>query len=148
LCAGIAIHWLSFSFFAVHFPADKLLPAPLFEAGYIARTVNLQGYFLEHSRTAIGLSVVLFCLLTVEKQPWAGRLRVWWLQDLGMMTYGIYLYHLYIFSKLGIFFGGGSVWLAAAAVAVTLAVAAVSFYSFEKPLIALGRRLRHRARPL
>jgi len=146
LAAGIAIHWLSFSFFVGHFPADKLLPAPLFEAGYIARSVDLQGYFLEYSRTAIGLSVVLFCLLTVEKQPWAGRLRVWWLQDLGMMTYGIYLYHLYIFSKMGIFYGAGSVWMAAAAVLVTLAVAAVSFYFLEKPLIALGRWLRHRAK--
>jgi peptidoglycan/LPS O-acetylase OafA/YrhL len=146
LAAGILIHWLSFSFLVGHFPADKLLPASLFEAGYLWRTVDLQGYLLEYSRTAIGLSVVLFCLLTVEQQPWAGRLRVWWLQDLGMMTYGIYLYHLYIFSKMGIFMGDGSVWLAAAAVAVTLAVAAVSFYSFEKPLINLGRWLRHRAK--
>jgi peptidoglycan/LPS O-acetylase OafA/YrhL len=147
LLAGIVLHGLSFSGPVRHFPADHYLPHSLFDAVFIERTLDLSGYLTDLSHTALSLSVVLFCLGVVERQPWAWRLRAGWLRDLGMMTYGIYLFHLYIFFKFGVYgHGGASPWMAMAALFTTLGVTAISFYLVESRFINWGKRLRQRAK--
>jgi peptidoglycan/LPS O-acetylase OafA/YrhL len=66
----------------------------------------------------------------------------------GRISYGVYLYHLPIY----VLFGcdavayDGSIWKNLLAIAVTFAVAVVSFYAIESPILSLKKRFTHRAR--
>jgi peptidoglycan/LPS O-acetylase OafA/YrhL len=59
----------------------------------------------------------------------------------GNMSFGIYLVHFPLLLSLREFgFAGKSVWAMLAALAVTLAVAHISYYKYEKPVMGWLRR--------
>lgn len=75
----------------------------------------------------------------------ANRVLLW----IGLVSYGVYLWHVAIMSKLadlGALGGPDTVGFSALALALTLLVAAASFYGIERHALRLGRRLSHRRR--
>lgn len=100
-----------------------------------------------------GLLALGLLLPAVFGDPRRGRLRrllssrplLW----IGLVSYSVYLWHAALLSKLsdlGALDSLGRLGYTALALAVTLAVAAVSFYLVERPSLRLGRRLSHRRR--
>lgn len=75
----------------------------------------------------------------------ANRVLLW----VGLVSYGVYLWHVAIMSELndrGALDSLSSFWYIAAALGLTLLAAAASFYAVERPALRLGRRLSHRRR--
>ena len=58
------------------------------------------------------------------------------------MSYGIYLWHLFVVEWLVMQDGLRAGTALASVIAITVAIAALSWRYFEKPLMALGRRDR------
>lgn len=75
----------------------------------------------------------------------ANRTLLW----VGLVSYGVYLWHVAIMSELqdlGTLDGLGSVGFILVALGLTLAVAAASFYGIERHALRVSRRLSHRRR--
>jgi peptidoglycan/LPS O-acetylase OafA/YrhL len=75
----------------------------------------------------------------------ANRLLLW----VGLVSYGLYLWHVAIFVELedlGVLGAIGGFWYIVVALALTLVVAAASFYGIERHALRLSRRLSHRRR--
>lgn len=75
----------------------------------------------------------------------ANRVLLW----IGLVSYGVYLWHVAIMSKLadlGALHSLSSFWYGTIALGLTLLVAAASFYGIERHALRLGRRLSHRRR--
>jgi peptidoglycan/LPS O-acetylase OafA/YrhL len=75
----------------------------------------------------------------------ANRILLW----IGLISYGVYLWHVAIMSKLvdlGALDTLGRFGFTATALGVTLVAAAASFYGLERHALRLGRRLSHRRR--
>jgi peptidoglycan/LPS O-acetylase OafA/YrhL len=73
-----------------------------------------------------------------------GVLRLRGLAWIGLVSYGVYLYHTIVIDQLNKLYGGGSTgWrypaVTVSAVIVTLACAAASYYLLERPMMLLGR---------
>jgi peptidoglycan/LPS O-acetylase OafA/YrhL len=71
------------------------------------------------------------------------RLRV--LGWIGLVSYGVYLYHPVVIAQLATAsrnWGGRYPFIAVASLVVTLVCAAVSYYALERPLMTWGRRRR------
>ncbi len=67
----------------------------------------------------------------------------------GLVSYGVYLWHVAVLDKLdrlGVLDSLGTVPYIAVALGLTLTVAAASFYGIERHALRLGRRLSHRRR--
>jgi peptidoglycan/LPS O-acetylase OafA/YrhL len=97
----------------------------------------------------LGAVVLVVCLLA---SPSAGLRRLFEFAPLvwiGRVSYGVYLWHFaapWLLSRSGLAIGGGY-W--PAAVALTFAAAAASFYGLERPILKLKRRFeRVRSRTL
>ena len=125
----------------------------------ICRALGLPGgfVFFEPLTTAqdlavYGLSAVVACGLALpaafqqRSGPVARALGSRVLAWLGLVSYGIYLYHGPIANALsgGVNSGGHPmrkfVWLAAATAAIAIAAAALSYYLVERPLLRLKER--------
>jgi peptidoglycan/LPS O-acetylase OafA/YrhL len=81
-----------------------------------------------------------------------GVLRLRWLAWIGLVSYGVYLYHTIVIDQLNKLYGGGSTsWrypvVTVSALIVTLACAGASYYVLERPMMLLGRGSRIRLRP-
>jgi peptidoglycan/LPS O-acetylase OafA/YrhL len=75
----------------------------------------------------------------------ANRVLLW----IGLVSYGLYLWHVVVNLKLiewGVFDSVSSVEYVATALALTLLVAGASFYGVERHALRLSRRLSHRQR--
>jgi len=59
---------------------------------------------------------------------------------IGRVSYGVYLWHIVVFSMLGKVVRLPGEWFWAAAVGLTLALSALSFYGLERPALRLKRR--------
>lgn len=96
--------------------------------------------------------LAMACLLLVlsgQCTPLTELMRMDWLQWVGRISYGLYLYHLPIYQALHVVeWGPGlSTLMAALAVGLTFAVAWLSYTYFEQPLIQWGRRLEQAGAP-
>jgi peptidoglycan/LPS O-acetylase OafA/YrhL len=101
--------------------------------GMLARWVSMTGF---------ACGAVMVCLGYVEPTCARALRRVPRLTDLGVMTYGIYLFHAPIYAALAPR-RGPLVWLLA--VGLTLAAAVVSYLLLERPLIRwASHRFRRR----
>lgn len=107
-----------------------------------------------HTVVALVSLNVLFVALYVER-PWAKALfcnRT--LQWLGLVSYGVYLLHMPVLGFVSWLLTGhepsiitlSDFWIVAVAVPVTLAIAALSWRWFEKPIISQAARVTYRAR--
>jgi peptidoglycan/LPS O-acetylase OafA/YrhL len=95
----------------------------------------------------IGLGFVLPAALGPQREGWIrAALRSRPVAFLGTVSYAFYLWHLPLLTKLDAHFTyqhvGGFVTLLVLGVALSLAVATVSWYAIERPAIALSRRRR------
>lgn len=75
----------------------------------------------------------------------ANRALLW----VGIVSYGLYLWHVALLRTMtdaGWLDDLGLVWFGVAGLAISLIVAAASFYLIERPALRLGRRLSHRRR--
>ena len=91
-----------------------------------------------------GFAVVLLCIVAAAVElPQVIAYR--WLRPvdgLGEVSYGIYLWHLFVVEWLVMQDGLRAGTALASVIAITVAIAALSWRYFEKPLMALGRRDR------
>lgn len=62
----------------------------------------------------------------------------------GMISYGVYLWHTVVIGQLAVRTSLGTIALWIASLALTIVIAAVSWYAMERHTIALGRRLSAR----
>lgn len=92
-----------------------------------------------------GVVGLVACL---EGSPWVRVLRRRPLVFLGKTSYGLYLYHPFVFvlvavahQSLGI---KGSVWIDTGKVALCVGVASLSWWGVERPLLGLKDRVRYR----
>jgi peptidoglycan/LPS O-acetylase OafA/YrhL len=80
--------------------------------------------------------------------PWVRPLRRRPLVFLGQISYGLYLYHPFVFVTVAVAHRAlglkGSVWIDAGKVALCLALASLSWWLVERPLLALKDRFRYR----
>lgn len=107
---------------------------------------------LDHSWLA-GLYTVLIAIVVVEPSGTISRsLRARWLVGLGVVSYGVYLFHQAVsgllhsavFQRPPSIDSIASAMLTLLALAVTVAVAVATRYAIEAPIIALGRRVAFR----
>jgi peptidoglycan/LPS O-acetylase OafA/YrhL len=94
-------------------------------------TVALHGFIFSLMATA---AIGLISLHAGSR--WLAPLRFRPLVYLGVISYGVYLYHVPIYIALRKFYGTGPI-EAVAEVVATLALAVVSWQFFEKPILAL-----------
>ena len=98
-------------------------------------------------RTSLG--VFFFCVVaaavTLPTVAWTWPLRP--IRYLGEVSYGIYLWHLFAIA-ICLQAGLAPMPMLVAALGLTIATAALSWHTFEKPILRLGRRFDPRvARP-
>lgn len=94
---------------------------------------------------AVGLALMLPAVMA-PTGPVAGFLSQPWLRRLGLISYGIFLWHVLVLRlvmpALGIeLFGGSTLLVAVATTVVTIAVATVTYWAVERPF----QRWAHRA---
>jgi len=103
------------------------------------------------SLLAVAYASFLLLAACVPGSPLGRLTRVAWLRKLGIIAYGTYLIHQAV---SGLVFGfarhrwpfigaGSDVLLVIASLAVTIAVASISWRWFEKPIVDFGRRWRY-----
>jgi peptidoglycan/LPS O-acetylase OafA/YrhL len=94
----------------------------------------------------------LLLLALIHSSGWLGAiLRNSWLRALGTISYGVYLIHKPVLGLVFGFFGmeqplvetSADRYLVLFALAITLAVATVSWAVFEKPLLKIGHRIKY-----
>ena len=94
----------------------------------------------------------LLLLALVYSDGWLGRiLRTSWLKALGTISYGVYLMHWAVVGLIFAIFRSKSPWaetsaergLLLLALAVTIAIASVSWTIFEKPLLKIGHSVKY-----
>lgn len=79
----------------------------------------------------------------IVRRVLANRALLW----IGLVSYGVYLWHVAVQRELldlGVLDSVGKLGYTALALLVTLAAAAASFYVVERPALRLGRRISHR----
>jgi peptidoglycan/LPS O-acetylase OafA/YrhL len=96
-------------------------------------------------KTVVAVGLVAPAVFGDPTRGWVRRVLAWppllWV---GLVSYGFFLWHLAVIDKLKD--GGwddtlGLPLFTLAALAIALAIAAVSFYALERPIVRLGRRL-------
>lgn len=108
-------------------------------------------YVLLNSIVAVMYALLILLALLQPKDIVPRILRSTWLVQVGIISYGIYIYHLFISGILHqLFFGKPPILSNAADLSVTLlsfivtlAVAWCSYNFFEKKLIAIGHRYKY-----
>jgi peptidoglycan/LPS O-acetylase OafA/YrhL len=133
----------------------------------ICRGLGLSGAFVFAQKASVAQDLALYALTGVVAAGLAlpaafesgergvvgrilGARGVAWL---GLISYGVYLYHFPIAEKLngGYTSGGDStvrfLWLAAATAALAIAAGAASYYVVERPVLRFKERRVRRARP-
>lgn len=126
----------------------------------ICRGVGLSGGFVFFQQVSEGQRLAVYVLTGImavglvmpavfepRRRTLVGRLLAWpQLAWLGLVSYGIYLYHEPLAGALNGGVNGGDdptlrfIWLAVATAAVAIAAAALSYYVVERPAL----RLKHR----
>jgi peptidoglycan/LPS O-acetylase OafA/YrhL len=127
-------------------------------AGLCALIVFKQTDHLGFFMTTLGYSWLalfylgLLLLALIQTSGWLGKiLRNSWLKALGTISYGVYLIHKPV---LGLVFGYFRIeWplaedlagrlMVLSALAITLAVASISWAVFERPLLKIGHRIKY-----
>lgn len=101
--------------------------------------------------TYLRLSVPAICVLTVvvlaglEHEAIIGSALAWVpIRRVGVISYGLYLYHQVLFSEVNKHVGGGRPLHIVAGVLVAIAVAEISYRFYESPIRGYGRRLGRR----
>jgi peptidoglycan/LPS O-acetylase OafA/YrhL len=101
--------------------------------------------------TYLRVSVPVVCVLTavvlagLEHEPPVGRVLGWApIRRVGVISYGLYLYHQVMFSEVNEHVGGGRFVHIVVGVLVAIAVAEVSYRFYESPIRRYGRRLGRR----
>ena len=134
LAAGLAFFMLA--------NVPKWIPDDWAEAGLFGATHVLQGVFA----FALLLPAVFGDPSRgLVRRSLANRALLW----IGLVSYGVYLWHEVVNFKLvewGALDALGSAGYIALALGVTLLIAAASFYGVERYALRLGRRLSHRRR--
>jgi len=130
ICRGLGLSG-AFVFFQHQSTAQDLAVYAL--SGVVALGLALPAAFERSPRAAVGRLL-------------GSRVMAW----LGLVSYGIYLYHQPIAGALngGVRSGGDStirfLWLAPATVAIAVSAAALSYYLVERPALRLKERRAHR----
>ena len=115
-------------------------------ATYVPETMRTR--VTTESLLAIAYASLILLAVYVRDSPIARLMRVAWLRRLGIIAYGTYLVHQGV---SGLVFGiarrrlpwvlsGGDLVLVLLSLALTIAVAAISWRWFEKPIVDVGRR--------
>lgn len=98
-----------------------------------------------------GLTAVFILLPAVfgppDRGPVGGVLRARSLAWIGLISYALYLYHSIVITRIAGVMGGAGRWwrypaVTGAALVLSLAAAALSYYLLERPMMRLGRRWR------
>src|SRR5262249_49240966 len=103
------------------------------------------------SLTILGFNLVYFCLiglvLCFSGHPALRALRIRGLAYLGKISYGIYIYHPFVFlcvaglsGRLGL---GDAWWLEVLKLVISVALASVSWHYVEEPILALRDRFQY-----
>jgi len=103
------------------------------------------------SLLAVAYASLILLAVYVPRSPFGRLARVTWLRKLGIIAYGTYLIHQAVSGLVFGFarrhppyiLGGSDVLLVIASLAITIAVAAISWRWFEKPIVDFGRRWRY-----
>lgn len=138
--------WLAFAWFVL------LAGFPIFI--YLREFDPTSSFWL----TTIGFSWLalfyldLLLLALIHGAGWLGSiLRSGWLMALGTISYGVYLFHKPVLGLVFSFFKmeipvaetSSGRWLVLFALALTIAVASLSWTVFEKPLLKIGHRMKY-----
>ncbi len=132
-----------------------LLAFPLLSVTVVMWPQLMNGWPSSLLQSFLGVASLLFIGFALHS-PWRAILRTRWLMAVGTVSYGVYIIHEGIFGLLYAFTHGGdprtgepriSSWSDAdvmfLSLAVTFALAALSFRYFERPLVQWGHRLRY-----
>jgi peptidoglycan/LPS O-acetylase OafA/YrhL len=100
---------------------------------------------------SVGYFALVGFLLGIAGTRWAGALRVRPLVWIGTISYGLYLYHWIVYELFDAVFKFGRGyndpwWLSAIKVVASFAVAAMSWYLLERPLLRLKDLISYRTR--
>ena len=127
---------------------------------FVLGTVGMLLLVTKHDFGVFAVSVIsafwasfLWLVLAFMGTPWTAPLRHFTFRWVGGLSYGVYLFHLLINQLVFIALTGSSpghqignlrgFLIAILVSALTLAFAVLSFYGMERPLIALGRKLKY-----
>jgi peptidoglycan/LPS O-acetylase OafA/YrhL len=140
--------------FSMHWLGLRSLQNSFFDGIVLIETTSFESlafYYLEGISMALGFGLILYGLIVSSEERWTVPFRFSALRVIGILGYGIYLWHmpfLYLYTKLP-FLGRMSlmqhwfVLMLMTAIPV-LAVSIFSFFAIERPAQNLGRRISQR----
>lgn len=91
-----------------------------------------------------GLATAIFMMLAFQASPFKRFLNSHPVQFLGRISYSLYLVHLPVMVALFYAFNLSLGWVAILTAPASISIAAVLYYTVEKPAMELGRRLTKR----
>jgi len=125
----------------------KRLPLPAL-AGIVAlMCFGPSATHASYLRVSVPVVAVLTAavLAGLEHQPPVGKVLGWApIRRVGVISYGLYLYHQVLFSEVNTHVHGGRLVHIVVGVLVALAVAEISYRFYESPIRSYGRRLGKR----
>ena len=106
-----------------------------------ARWMLLFGY----SAAAISSGVLIHAIMADRSRFLIAILSLWPLRAIGAVSYGLYIYHWVIFTAF--YYCGVSQWRSYIGIPLSLALAIVSYFVLERPMLRLRRSLDQRNMP-
>jgi peptidoglycan/LPS O-acetylase OafA/YrhL len=89
---------------------------------------------------AIGVALLLAGILANPASVPAKVLRLSPLVWAGRLSYGLYLWHFFVFTLIAGWFRGNQPWLIPAQIGATFMIAAISYYLLERPCLKLKKK--------